>query len=103
MASGSDKLDRVVEARMKLRDRFLAESHATPSMADPKPLGSGPVNRHGMPKLPIDQVLTHKWPVLDLGAQPQVSHERWRLVIDGALACCSAEVSVTASVMIVRL
>jgi DMSO/TMAO reductase YedYZ molybdopterin-dependent catalytic subunit len=84
MAADSDKLGRVVEARMKLRDRFQGESHATPSMADPKPLGSGPPNRHGMPKLPVDQVQTKKWPVLDLGAQPQVSHERWRLVIDGA-------------------
>jgi DMSO/TMAO reductase YedYZ molybdopterin-dependent catalytic subunit len=86
MAADSDKLDRVVEARMKLRDRFHGESHATPSMADPEPLGSGPLNRHGMPKLPVDQVQTKKWPVLDLGAQPQVSHERWRLVIDGACA-----------------
>ncbi|CAN5152670.1 sulfite oxidase-like oxidoreductase [soil metagenome] len=78
------KLARVVAARMKLRDRFVAESHATPSMADPKPLGSGSLNRHGMPQLPVDQVSTKKWPVLDLGAQPQVALERWKLVIDGA-------------------
>jgi DMSO/TMAO reductase YedYZ molybdopterin-dependent catalytic subunit len=69
---------------MKLRERFQSELHATPSMSDPKPLGSGPLNRHGMPKLPIDQVQTKKWPVLDLGAQPQISHERWKLVVDGA-------------------
>jgi hypothetical protein len=34
-------------------------------MSDPQPLGSGPPNRHGMPKLPIEQVATEKWPVLD--------------------------------------
>jgi DMSO/TMAO reductase YedYZ molybdopterin-dependent catalytic subunit len=81
-----DKRSRVVDARMKLRERFRSETHETPSMSDPSPLGSGPANRHGMPKLPIDQVETHKWPVLDLGAQPQVSHDRWRLVVDGACA-----------------
>jgi DMSO/TMAO reductase YedYZ molybdopterin-dependent catalytic subunit len=83
--SDDSKLARVVEARMKLRDRFKAASSATPSLADPDPLGSGPPNRHGMPQLPIEQVATKKWPVLDLGAQPQISHERWRLVVDGAV------------------
>ena len=81
-----DKLARIVEARQKLRARFQAESHATPSMADPQPLGSGPPNRHGMPRLPVDQVESKKWPVLDLGAQPQIALARWRLVIDGACA-----------------
>ena len=69
---------------MKLRARFQAESHATPSLADPTPLGSGPNNRHGMPQLPIDQVATTKWPVLDLGAQPTIPLDRWKLVVDGA-------------------
>ena len=81
-----DKLARIVEARQKLRARFQAESHATPSMADPQPLGSGPPNRHGMPRLPVDQVESKKWPVLDLGAQPHIALARWRLVIDGACA-----------------
>ena len=76
--------DKIVEARMKLRARFQAESHATPSMADPPPLGSGPPNRHGMPRLPIDQTETTKWPVLDLGAQPSISTSKWKLVVDGA-------------------
>ncbi len=78
------KLARIVEARLKLRDRFGAASYATPSQADPTPRGSGPPNRHGMPQLPIDQVSTEKWPVLDLGRQPEVSHARWKLVVDGA-------------------
>jgi DMSO/TMAO reductase YedYZ molybdopterin-dependent catalytic subunit len=81
-----DKRARIVEARQKLRARFQAETHATPSLADPQPLGSGPPNRHGMPRLPVDQVESKKWPVLDLGAQPQIALARWRLVIDGACA-----------------
>src|SRR3569833_3443284 len=76
--------DKIVEARMKLRARFQAESHATPSMADPTPLGSGPPNRHGMPRLPVDQTETTKWPVLDLGAEPAISKAKWQLVVDGA-------------------
>jgi DMSO/TMAO reductase YedYZ molybdopterin-dependent catalytic subunit len=81
-----DQRARVVEARLKLRARFQRESHATPSMSDPQPLGSGPENRHGMPKLPIDQVQTEKWPVLDLGNQPRVTTDRWKLTVDGACA-----------------
>ena len=76
--------DKIVEARLKLRARFQAETHATPSMSEPTPLGTGPLNRHGMPRLPIDQTATKKWPVLDLGKEPEITHERWRLTIDGA-------------------
>ncbi len=78
--------DRIVEARMKLRERFLARMRETPSRADAKPLGSGPANRHGMPRLPPDQTPTApgKWPVLDLGGQPDLSTERWHVRVDGA-------------------
>lgn len=77
-----EKRARIVEARMKLRERF--RSHETPSMSDAKPMGSGPPNRHGMPRLPPDQVATTKWPVLDLGTKPTIAKERWKLRIDGA-------------------
>ena len=43
------------------------------------------VNRHGMPQLPVGQVYTRKWPVLDLGILPEVSQEEWRLSIDGSV------------------
>lgn len=77
---------RIIEARLKLRDRFLAHMQQTPSRADATPQGSGPSNRHGMPQLPPDQTPTApgKWPVLDLGGQPDVSIERWHLRVDGA-------------------
>ncbi|MEZ4381237.1 MAG: molybdopterin-dependent oxidoreductase [Nannocystaceae bacterium] len=79
-----DKIERIVEARMKLRARFEAKMQATPSLADGAPLGSGPANRHGMPELPPGQHLTKKWPVLDLGIHPDIARADWRLEIGGA-------------------
>jgi DMSO/TMAO reductase YedYZ molybdopterin-dependent catalytic subunit len=80
-----EKERRIVEARMKLRDRFLEKMKGTPSMSDPAPQGEGPTNRHGMPKLPVGQYLTEKWPVLDLGRHPEVPLDRWQLRVDGAV------------------
>ena len=78
-----EKLDRIVEARMKLKLRFEAKMNSTPSVADDKPMGYGIPNRHGMPVTPIGQTLTRKWPVLDLGTQANISLEEWTLIIDG--------------------
>lgn len=78
------KLDRIVEARMALRRRFEERMRASPSLSDPTPQGAGDKNRHGMPRLPVGQAETRKWPVLDLGAQPEVSLEAWTLTVDGA-------------------
>jgi DMSO/TMAO reductase YedYZ molybdopterin-dependent catalytic subunit len=78
------KLDRLVDARMALKARFEAEIRKTPSVADERPQGTGPTNRHGMPKLPVGQVESKKWPVLDLGVHPDVAPAKWRLVVDGA-------------------
>ena len=79
-----DSERRVVEARMKLRERWRAKTLATRALTDPAPRGSGPVNRHGMPQLPPGQKKTVKWPVLDLGRQPKISLEEWGLTLDGA-------------------
>jgi DMSO/TMAO reductase YedYZ molybdopterin-dependent catalytic subunit len=78
------KLDRIVQARLALRKRFEAKIGKTPSVADTRPQGSGPENRHGMPKLPVGQTETKKWPVLDLGVLPSVPLHRWTLTVDGA-------------------
>lgn len=51
--------------------------HRTP------PEGEGPPNRHGMPKLPVGQHEVKNWPVLDLGEQPQISPEQWKLEVGG--------------------
>jgi DMSO/TMAO reductase YedYZ molybdopterin-dependent catalytic subunit len=79
----SDKLRRVVEARMKLKSRFEEKIRSTPSVSDNRPMGSGASNRHGMPVVPVGQVVTRKWPVLDLGVQPDISLSEWTLTIDG--------------------
>jgi DMSO/TMAO reductase YedYZ molybdopterin-dependent catalytic subunit len=80
-----EKEQRIVDARMKLRARFLEKMKATPAASDARPLGSGAPNRHGMPKLPVGQTVTAKWPVLDLGRQPNIPLSRWHLRVDGAV------------------
>lgn len=84
----NDKLDRIVEARMKLKRRFEDKMAHTPSMSDQlagpnRARGTGPTNRHGMPQVPIGQTVTQKWPVLDLGYQPGIPLDKWQLNIDG--------------------
>jgi DMSO/TMAO reductase YedYZ molybdopterin-dependent catalytic subunit len=85
--AGGPGAARVVEARMRLRERFLEKMKATPAAADGAPMGSGPRNRHGMPQLPPNQAPTKgdAWPVLDLGGQPGVRLDRWQLRVDGAV------------------
>lgn len=82
------KAERIVAARLKLRERFLARERETPSLSDRKPQGSGPLNRHGMPRLPPDQTATAegRWPVLDLGSQPSIEPGAWRLRVHGTCA-----------------
>lgn len=79
------KRERIVAARMKLKARFEAKIDATLSQSDPRPLGQGPTNRHGMPQVPVGQIVTQKWPVLDLGVKPKVDRASWSLTIDGAV------------------
>ena len=55
-----DKLQRVIEARMKLKARFEEKIKQTPSVADNKPMGKGILNRHGMPIIPVGQTITNK-------------------------------------------
>jgi DMSO/TMAO reductase YedYZ molybdopterin-dependent catalytic subunit len=48
--------------------------------------GSGPANRHGMPKIPIGQHEVPNWPVLDLGVQPEIALSEWTLEVKGEVA-----------------
>jgi len=85
---------RIAEGLADLRARFGDRMKATPSLADPAPLGNGPPNRHGMPATPPGQNVVAKgsWPVLDLGETPLVEREDWRLEVDGA---CASPLSLT--------
>jgi DMSO/TMAO reductase YedYZ molybdopterin-dependent catalytic subunit len=50
------------------------------------PEGSGPANRHGMPRLPVGQHEVKNWPVLDLGELPEIDLATWRLEVGGVVA-----------------
>ena len=47
--------------------------------------GTGKTSRSGEQRLPPGQHLTRDWPVLDLGLTRQISRERWRLDVYGAV------------------
>jgi DMSO/TMAO reductase YedYZ molybdopterin-dependent catalytic subunit len=85
MAANEEMEARIVEARMKLRERYLGKVRTTPAVSDSEPLGSGPRNRHGMPRLPPGQTATKGWPVLDLGRAPNVPISKWQLSVAGAV------------------
>jgi DMSO/TMAO reductase YedYZ molybdopterin-dependent catalytic subunit len=54
-------------------------------LLDAPPQGSGPLNRDGLPRLPVGQHEVRNWPVLDLGTHPDVPLDSWRLEITGAV------------------
>jgi DMSO/TMAO reductase YedYZ molybdopterin-dependent catalytic subunit len=78
-------VDDLVQRRLKYieRQKLLDKSAVDVQFAGKKPQGTGSTNRHGMPKLPIGQHEVRNWPVLDLGEQPDVDLETWRLEITG--------------------
>src|SRR3954470_13244302 len=77
--------DDLVERRRKYIQRQIAldKSAVNVAFAGRNPEGSGPSNRHGMPQLPVGQHLVKNWPVLDLGEQPDVPLDQWRLEVAG--------------------
>lgn len=82
MSSAADESK--VAARMRWIERRREELGR---LADPDSnaeLGSGPMNRHGKPQVPIGQHVVKKWPVLDLGHQPVIPREEWQLELAGA-------------------
>lgn len=71
----------IVARRQAFAERQSARGKGV--FAGKKVMGHGPENRHGMPKVPVDQRVVEKWPVLDLGDTPSIEREAWRLEIDG--------------------
>src|SRR5262245_52797661 len=75
----------LVARRQRFIERQIAEHKETVNVrfAERRPEGAGPANRHGMPKLPVGQHAVKNWPVLDLGEQPEVSLDTWKLEVGG--------------------
>lgn len=79
-----DKPD-LVERRQKYIQRQieLHKSAVNVRFNGQRPEGTGPPNSDGRPKLPVGQHEVRNWPVLDLGEQPAIEHDRWRLEVGG--------------------
>jgi DMSO/TMAO reductase YedYZ molybdopterin-dependent catalytic subunit len=65
------------------RQRRLHAEAVDVDLAGRQPMGSGPANRHGRPRLPVGQREVKNWPVLDLGEQPAIDLADWRLTVTG--------------------
>lgn len=79
-----EKKDSIVERRLRYIERQRKLGHGVDVQFEGlKPQGSGPSNRHGMPAIPIDQHVVSNWPVLDLGEQPNIPLNEWRLEVGG--------------------
>lgn len=65
------------------RQRRLHAETVGVDVSRAKPQGTGPLNRHGMPQLPVGQHSVTNWPVLDLGDVPDISLDSWRLEMVG--------------------
>lgn len=79
--SDDKKIRPLYERRQAFAERMAAQRKAVSGGATP--MGSGPPNREGMPKLPVGQRLVKNWPVLDLGDVPRVDATTWALLVDG--------------------
>jgi DMSO/TMAO reductase YedYZ molybdopterin-dependent catalytic subunit len=75
----------LVERRLKYIQRQiqLDARAVNVQFAGRRPEGSGPANRHDMPKLPVGQHEVKNWPVLDLGEQPDIPMNTWKLEVGG--------------------
>jgi len=75
----------IVERRQRYidRQRQMHPDTVNVRFQDARPEGTGPLNHHGMPATPVGQHLVKNWPVLDLGEQPDIARERWRLELGG--------------------
>ncbi len=70
----------LIKAKIQKSQRVLLSGGKTPKG---ELQGSGPANRHGMPKLPPGQHAVPNWPVLDLGVHPNISLEQWQIEVKG--------------------
>jgi DMSO/TMAO reductase YedYZ molybdopterin-dependent catalytic subunit len=80
----TSKLDLVARRQAFIdRQRALKKETVDVNFAGMRPMGTGPANRDGLPRLPIGQHEVKNWPVLDLGDVPDIPRDRWRLELTG--------------------
>jgi DMSO/TMAO reductase YedYZ molybdopterin-dependent catalytic subunit len=84
----------LVERRLRYieRQRALQREARVRDAGLARPQGTGPLNRHGMPVIPVGQRPVPNWPVLDLGDTPEVPLDAWRLEVRGL---CEQPLSLT--------
>src|SRR5262245_12230538 len=84
MPEPPDAID-MVERRQRYIQRQIAMNRGDVDVKfrGQPPRGTGPLNRHGMPVLPVGQHIVRNWPVLDLGEQPEIDLATWKLEIGG--------------------
>ena len=75
----------IVERRQRYVERQIALNRGDVNVRfrGQPPQGKGTANRHGMPKLPVDQHEVRNWPVLDLGELPEIDLNSWSLKVGG--------------------
>ncbi|HEU0071741.1 MAG TPA: molybdopterin-dependent oxidoreductase, partial [Alphaproteobacteria bacterium] len=66
----------------KIKDKLVGKKQAEAAAGKHLTGASDPAHKQ---RLPPGQRLVEKWPVLDLGLQPQIPHDKWKLEIDGAV------------------
>jgi len=77
-------IESMVERRLRYIERQKKLGHGVNVQSDGlKPEGSGPLNRYGLPSVPVGQRVVENWPVLDLSDIPNVSLADWRLEMAG--------------------
>lgn len=79
----SAEKDSLVEKRLRFLERHRERLRAEERQPEGPVLGSGSLNRHQLPQLPVGQREVQNWPVLDLGVQPEIDPAAWRLEVGG--------------------
>jgi DMSO/TMAO reductase YedYZ molybdopterin-dependent catalytic subunit len=75
------KTEKIVKTKMMLAKVKSANKQGI--KLDSEVLGSGVINRDGVPRLPPDQKVVTNWPVLDLGILPDIKISDWTLSVQG--------------------
>ena len=75
--------EKLVQAKEKMaREKRHQSDEAKPAEA---PISNPYRTADGKRRLPPGQNVVKKWPVLDLGVQPHVPKDRWKLTVNGAV------------------